>query len=461
MIINHNISALNSYNHYTINQGNTALSLKKLSSGLKINTAGDNAALLAISEKLRSQTGGLSKSISNAYSGRDLVQTAEGTLGSVHSMLQRMRELAVQAANDTNTDFDRSQLQGETQQLISEINRVSNDTEFNTMKLLDGTFEKTLSSDTASLYGGDVRLNPDSALQGGDYKVSLTGASGSQAAASIVDNSNVISSGSFSGGDVTVNDGAAFGTYKLALADNHDGTYTGTLTGPDGASSTNTFASGASANVNFGSMELDLSGAAAISDGELEINVTGDLHFTVANQNTGTSASYTINGYAGETIDLGGLQLAGGIRAQADNTAGEDITVNASGDSLNLQLGANAGQNVSVSLANTSSQSLGINTINLTTREGAEAAIGVIDEAISRVSSDRSRMGAITNRMDYSIRSLSVAEENMTAAESRIRDTDMAKEILNYTSNKILAQASLSVMAQSKMMSQSILQLLQ
>ncbi|MDR1573654.1 MAG: flagellin [Clostridiales Family XIII bacterium] len=466
--INHNISALNAYNQHTINQGNSALSLRKLSSGLKINTAADSAALLAISEKMRSQTRGLSQSISNAGNGRNLVQTAEGAMNQTHSLLQRMRDLAVQAANGTNTPFDRQQLQGEASQLIGEINRVSRDTEFNTLKLLNGTFEKNFATDVDSLYGAEVQVNPDSGFEAGDYNVKLSGADATTAQASVTDNSNVISSGTFTQNDIHVQDGASFGTYTLQIADAGGGTYTGTLTNPAGeAAGSATFSiGGGSGNspatvANFGDLQLDFGDATSLTAGSLDINVSGNLRFELTNTATGDTTDYAVSNYAGGTIDLGGLELTGGIKAQADNATGENIRVDSTGEALTLHMGANQGQNVQVSLVDASSVALGVNKVNLTTQEGADAAIGVIDEAIGKISTARSRMGAVTNRMDHTIRSLSTTEENMTASESRIRDADMAKEILDYTRNTILAQASISIMAQSKLMPQSILRLLQ
>ncbi|MDR2133314.1 MAG: hypothetical protein LBP30_08260 [Clostridiales Family XIII bacterium] len=463
--INHNISALNAYNQHTINQGNASLSLRKLSSGLKINTAADSAALLAISEKMRSQTRGLSRSISNANDGKNLVQTAEGAMNQTHSALQRMRELAVQAANGTNTPFDRQQLQGEVSGLIGEINRISRDTEFNTMKLLNGTFEKSFTTDASSLYGAQVQIDPDSGFEAGDYNVRLSGAEASTASASVTDKSNVIASGAFGQSEISVQNGAAFGEYTLQIADNGDGTYAGTLTNPAGDAKSAAFStaggSGAPTTADFGDMRLDFSNVTSLNAGSLKINVSGDLRFDVANKASGDTASYAINGYEGGTVDLGGLRLTGGVKTQAASAAGEDISVASKGEALTLHVGANQSQNVSVSLSDTSSVALGLNGIDLTTQDGANGAIGVIDEAINKVSTERSRMGAVTNRMDHTIRNLSTAEENMTASESRIRDADMAKEILDYTRNTILAQASISIMAQSKLMPQSILRLLQ
>ncbi|MDR1571231.1 MAG: flagellin [Clostridiales Family XIII bacterium] len=461
MIINNNISGLNAYNSYTINQGNTSLSLRKLASGLKINSAADNAALLAISEKMRSQTGGLAQSISNAYNGRNMVQTAEGALDQTHSALQRMRELAVQASNGIYTQEDRQQIQGEISQLLSEVTRISNDTEFNTKKLLNGDYERVASAEPGAVYGSKVEINLDSAITAGDYSVKLSGADAASATASVSDSGNVITGGAPT---VTLSNGAAFGSYRFEATDNGGGDFTGRLTGPDGKVASANFSIGASASpVSFGDLgvSIDFSNVTAMSGGSFDINVAGNVSFDVTDQETGQSTSYQINGYKGEAIDLGGIQLADGIRTQADNTTGEALRVGISGDALVLHVGANKEQTISASFANVSAKALGINMIDLGTQEGAENAIGLIDEAINRVSSNRSMMGSVTNRLDHTIRSLSTTESNLTASESRIRDADMALEILNYTRNNILKQASISIMAQSRLMPQSILQLLQ
>jgi flagellin len=386
-------------------------------------------------------------------------------MNQTHSALQRMRELAVQAANGTNSDFDRQQLQGEVSQLISEVNRISRDTEFNTMKLLNGTFEKDFTTDAATMYGADVSVNPNSSFTPGDYNVRLSGAERTAAQTSVVDNSSVISAGTLNHSNVQIRNGASFGAYTLDVSDNGDGTYTGTLTNPEGNTEDAIFSTGsggpAPTLASFADMDIDFSGVMSMGSGSMTLNVSADLQFDVTNTATGDTASYTLNGYSGGTVDLGGLELAGGVKAQTANPAGENISVASTGEALTLHVGANQGQNVQVSLSDTSSTALGINRINLGTQEGANAAIGVIDEAINKISTERSRMGAVTNRMDHTIRSLATTEENMTASESRIRDADMAKEILDYTRNTILAQASISIMAQSRLMPQSILRLLQ
>lgn len=269
MRINHNISAMNTYSRLTSAQTAQGKSLEKLSSGLRINRAGDDAAGLAISEKMRGQVGGLNQAVSNAQDGISLIQTAEGALNETHSILQRMRELSVQSANDTNTDEDRTAIQNEVTELKTEITRISSDTQFNTMELLDGTF------------------------------------------------------------------------------------------------------------------------------------------------------------------------------------TGKEI-----------HIGANAGQALTLGIASMSSTGLGIDAVSVATQVTADAAITTIDDAIKLVSDERSKLGATQNRLEHTINNLTTTSENLTAAESRIRDVDMAKEMMNFTKNNILNQASTAMLAQANQMPQGVLQLL-
>lgn len=272
MIINHNIAALNTYRMLSANNTAASKSLEKLSSGLRINRAGDDAAGLAISEKMRGQIRGLNQATRNAQDGISLIQTAEGALNETHAILQRMRELAVQAANDTNNDNDRAEMQKEISQLISEIDRISNDTEFNTKTLLDGS-------------------------------------------------------------------------------------------------------------------------------------------------------------------------LSGGAE-------------------LIFHIGANEGQNLSLAISDMSSTALGVNGIDISTQGGADSAITTIQTAIDNVSSERAKLGAVQNRLEHTINNLGTSSENLTAAESRIRDVDMAKEMMEFTKMSILSQAAQAMLAQANQMPQGVLQLL-
>ncbi len=304
MRIQHNISALNTHRNLTFNNTQASKNLEKLSSGYKVNRAGDDAAGLAISEKMRGQIRGLDMATKNAQDSVSLIQTAEGALNETHAILQRMRELSVQSANDTNVSSDRAALQLEINSLAKEITRISTDTEFNTQKLLDGSFGKQ------------------------------------------------------------VKDGAAF-----------------------------------------------------------DIN-------------------------------------------DATNAGGKVF-----------HIGANSGQSINLSVGNMSATALGVNAlgskateltdadkigkgINISTQTSADNSISIIDKALNRVSETRASLGAVQNRLEHTINNLGATSENLTAAESRIRDTDMAKEMMGFTKNNILMQAAQSMLAQANQQPQGVLQLL-
>ncbi|KJE27546.1 flagellar hook-associated protein 3 [Geobacillus kaustophilus] len=325
MRINHNIAALNTYRQLTTNTTNASKSIEKLSSGLRINRAGDDAAGLAISEKMRGQIRGLEQASRNAQDGISLIQTAEGALNEVHSILQRMRELATQAANSTNTQADREQLQKEFNQLTSEINRIGNTTEFNTQKLLNGNVS---GASPIKLQIG-ANTNQSFEIKIFDMRAQALGLAG---------------------------------------------------------------ASGASAN-NIGA----------------------------ATTSNGTSVSSVLSG------GIANAKFAGGT----------------------------ANKLTDVSNTGTDEYALDIMTFS-----GATAAISKIDIAINTVSTERARLGSYQNRLEHTINNLDTSAENLTAAESRIRDVDMAKEMMEFTKQNILTQAAQSMLAQANQQPQSVLQLL-
>lgn len=271
MIINHNLNAMNAHRNMAFNTTNSGKAMEKLSSGLRINRAGDDAAGLAISEKMRGQIRGLDQASRNAQDGISLIQTAEGALNETHSILQRMRELAVQSSNDTNTQTDREELQKEVDELVSEITRIAENTEFNTKTLMDGGF---------------------------------------------------------------------------------------------------------------------------------------------------------------------------------------------SASGLKFHIGANSGQNIELTLNDMTASGLSVDAIDIESQTGANSAISVINDAIETVSSERAKLGATQNRLEHTINNLNVGAENLQAAESRIRDVDMAKEMMNFTKNNILNQAAQAMLAQANQQPQAVLQLL-
>jgi len=459
MRINHNIAALNTYRQLTAGSTNASKSMEKLSSGLRINRAGDDAAGLAISEKMRGQIRGLEQASRNAQDGISLIQTAEGALNETHSILQRMRELSVQASNATQTDEDREALQAEVKQLVSEIDRIGNTTEFNTKSLLNG--EQNQSSDlstpgTANIQGVKVK----------DFMVTdiytLTVANADEVATDInaggtgLDNSTEInlsttSNGDFNIGDtysIKVEDGTNTGK-KISLLDS-----TGALVGSvaddvDTSSGTTTF--------TVGSDVLTVDNTAITGNGTATFTVGESADYTLSDSNSNTVASLS-----GEVTTDGKIKL-GGLELTVDNTLtnnSSDTQITVSGEGLRFQIGANESQTTSLTIGDMRATALGVDGVDISTQSGAESAISTIDTAIKSVSEERAKLGASQNRLEHTINNLGTASENLTAAESRIRDVDMAKEMMQFTKNNILSQAAQSMLAQSNQMPQGVLQLL-
>jgi len=414
MIIQHNISALNAHRQLATNNSNVAKSLEKLSSGYRINKAGDDAAGLAISEKMRGQISGLKQATRNAQDGISLIQTAEGALQETHSILQRMRELAVQSANGVYDDaVDRANLNKEVTALKSEIDRIATSTEFNGKKLLDG-----------SMSGAEV---PATVATDADAQAAVTGKS---VAGTAGDNTGVI---------VTIDDFTA-------------------------ANKTEQDAKNAIANA------IATTGLDIVTDASKNITATLADHTVVVASDNKSATVTDANGYS-VTVIFSGTVVAdktdasvksGAVTKAAAEIKAGDILTPASG-ALTLQIGANgvADQQVTLNVANMSSEGIGVDKISIDTRANANAAIEVIDKAINIVSGTRADLGALQNRLDHTINNLGVTKENLTASESRIRDVDMAEEMMSYTKNNILTQAAQAMLAQANTLPQGVLQLLQ
>lgn len=395
MIINHNIAALNTYNRLSANNATTSKSLEKLSSGLRINRAGDDAAGLAISEKMRGQIRGLDMAGKNAQDSISLIQTAEGALAETHSILQRMRELAVQSSNDTNTDKDRKELQAEVKQLQTEIDRIGNTTEFNTKKLLEGS-----AKGVKEAVDGAASVNNNSAVVLGSTTAVETQAKSSAQ----VD-----------------------GAYMIVRVADADGTATGIssgdfkVIGPDGKELTS--GDGFTLAADKITVGATLIGAAA--------SLTAS---NIQNMKVGESITFVFSKFEAASNDLG--------------------------NSIMTQIGANAGQTAFISVGDMRAAAIGVDKIDVSTKFGAQTAIETVNNAISKVSSQRSSLGAVQNRLEHTINNLGTASENLTAAESRIRDVDMAKEMMSFTKNNILQQAATAMLAQANQQPQGVLQLL-
>ncbi len=386
MRINHNVNALNSWRNISMTNMDMSKTLERLSSGLRINRAGDDAAGLAISEKMRGQIKGLDMAIKNSQDAISLIQTAEGALTEVHSILQRMRELGVQAASDTNTDVDRNQIQSELDQLREEIDRIARTTEFNTKKLLDGKLE-------------GFRNTPDAkVVTGGNINVKIG----------------------------TVTNAVKEGTYIFEV---------GQLTGS----------------------------ATSALDVKITLITAGGIASKVTNIANGTQTfsgiTFTWSGTQFSLNDFGGALPVNQVIDSAVVRVEARYTAN---NQLIFQIGANEGHNMIAGIDDMSAKALGLTTATLkvTTQDSAEKTIMVVDAAIHRVSTARAALGAIQNRLEHTIANLGVAAENLTAAESRIRDADMAKEMMQFTKQQILLQSSMSMLAQANAQPQQVLQLL-
>ncbi|MGO4346879.1 flagellin [Paenibacillus sp. MCAF9] len=451
MIINHNIAALNTHRQLSTNTAATSKSIEKLSSGLRINRAGDDAAGLAISEKMRGQIRGLDMASKNGQDGISLIQTAEGALNETHSILQRMRELAVQSSNDTNTASDRGELQKEINQLTAEIDRIGTTTEFNTKKLLNGgaSVAGTVTGANAaniSILGGtgDTKVG---ALANITATTAATADKGSSTATSFSTSAVLTQASAMTVNGITF----SFGT---------------TDTGQNVLDKINDANIGVKATISAGG-KLELTSTTVGSKSDMTVTgVTGDfagIDTTLAT-GQGTDAVIAIAGtsYTAEgniiTIQSGnqkGLQLQ--VNGTAATTASVAVTANGG---LNFQIGANEGQNMYVSVGDMRATALGVNQIDVSSATSANTAITTVNNAIEKVSGERSKLGAYQNRLEHTINNLNTSSENLTAAESRVRDVDMAKEMMNQTKNNILAQAAQAMLAQANQQPQGVLQLL-
>ena len=612
MIINHNAAALNTFRQLNKNQQFTNKSMEKLGSGLRINKAGDDAAGLAISEKMRAQVRGLDQASRNAQDGISYIQTAEGAMQETHSILQRMRELAVQASNDTNVGVDRQEIQKEINQLTSEINRIGTHTQFNTKEILRGTKAEFVGEVD---YGGttlkNLNIDIDSKLKSGNYSIR-------------VDEVKVINPAfsptlSVSNVNIDPDSTLATGNYKVAVEFDYTGTYvtnsghadTGiTSIEYDGEHNNSLIADGYTLSVIYNkepnyvdpdaenkdytytytvtisnnngySKSEEFSGTIANEDENPEFLLSNEKigNFTlngVLNKDSATNTEFDVRGrgWAAQLQNSSGTQVADwvnianpapgsnqgvnlgyGITANfgtnfsdfqsfqeshftvdqesaaifQDDQGNEETVVIRPGNSYSFnskfqmltfdiadedvvrgnvafevynpdeyfsdfQIGANMGQSLNVAIKDVRANILNISSnyaggiplesgkvayytatrdvefrkdvgwnefaLDMSTHEKATANISVLDEAIAQVSSERSRMGAYQNRLEHTTNNLTTSSENLQAAESRIRDVDMAREVMEMTKNNILSQASQAMLAQANQAPQSVLQLL-
>ena len=433
MVVQHNMQAANANRMLNVTTSAQSKSTEKLSSGYRINRAADDAAGLSISEKMRKQIKGLDRASTNAQDGVSCVQTAEGALTEVHSMLQRMNELAVQSANGTNSTTDRKAIQDEVDQLSKEIDRVSETTKFNETYLLKG--ENGSNGNTKAFAEGDTIGTVDGVT------VKALGTT----AATLSDNGNVklgtVQMVSSNAAISIENAGAAACKAKDITKVVSDGANV-TVTFKDGTEKTDTVA-----NIK---QNYDIDGTnkgTAIISKSLKAETT----------NATISGTYTGN------LD----KLAVGADVNAKLAIGSAGTSALSSDTkalvLNLHVGADSdsANKISIAIDSMSAKGIGVDGLDVATESGATKSIDTIKNAIQKVSSQRSSLGAVQNRLEHTINNLDNVVENTTSAESRIRDTDMAKEMVNYSKNNILAQAGQSMLAQANQSNQGVLSLLQ
>lgn len=463
MRINHNIAAMNTNRALAGNNKSTSSALEKLSSGFAINRAADNAAGLAISEKMRAQIRGLQQATANANDGISLIQTAEGGLNETHSILDRMRELAVQSANDTNTDEDRQTIQKEIDQLAKEVTRISTDTEFNTRGLLNGSlvakYDTAATPETAFAYGPAIR-----SIDNIDLSETYTGtATVIRKGDKMASNTSAKIDASELTNPCTLEDG----DYELRATNVDDILHTADLVlYKDGAAVTPT--------VSIATGNYQNAAASSISNAALQgIKVNAHLASGDYSENE-VIGSFTIEVAQEDNVKIDWTDSQGNALSAEDaektfnfkfsDTAatGDTVTISNIRDArLSLHIGANSGQNVKFGVEDCSAAALGVDSLDLTTQATADAAITVIDEAIVTVSGVRAGLGAMQNRLDHTINNLGTAAENLARAESQIRDVDMADEMSEFTKNNILVQAATSMLAQANQMPQSILSLIQ
>lgn len=560
MRIQHNVTALNAYRNLRGNNSSLAKNLEKLSSGYRINRAGDDAAGLAVSEKMRAQITGLEAATKNAQDGISLIQTAEGALTEVHSMLNRMASLATQSANGTyDNEVDRANLQKEVVSLKKEIDRISESSNYNGIKLLDGSMSNE------SLNRGAIKAQMNNSITSAD----LNAVAGSQeVVARALANANDLKDGetlsmSFNYKDENGNDKVktinlkaditnkklidedgnettlATNDGKVTVKEIHTAiknvlakdkefnkqfdvkvedtkiTFTAKKAGVSGATITGasqyirntegaltaaehdqlkvegkTVAADAGVAYKFANAKV-FGGAQGVTDinkalfevnGEKFLFTSQDLteeqwkqvresgaHIVTTDGATPNPADTDVKEMARRISEVTGLQAEAGAEAANKFTvgAGTDLRIQHSGKavdrSLTLQIGDTADEfnKMKVSVQSTSAKNLKIADVDISTQAGAADAIGKIKNAINSVSSTRGDLGALQNRLDHTINNLGVMHENITEAESRIRDTDMAKEMMAYAKNNILVQSATAMLAQANQLPQGVLQLLQ
>lgn len=482
MKINRNMSAVTTNRQLLRTENKLSLSMERLSSGYKINKAGDNPAGMAISHKMRAQINGLDQAESNADDGQSVLRIADGALNEVSNMLQRMRELSVQAANGTNSYSDRQSIQDEIDQLTQEVDRISKNTEYNEKTLLDGSANTRVyvtgaHADGTSYSRSATRLDVSEQVLPGDYKITVTDLA--TPATSLLDMSAANTEGKIDINGVSVEykpgmdmetfyqnlrDAAEQAGYTVKAAEDADNNLTGAF-----EISSNNKGSAEELKITVSEklaedigMNADLSAKqdaetkswSVLTSGlDAKISITGDSGFA-------DSATYSAQGNRIKITDNGGFSMD--FLLGEDAEAGDTLTFDVTDiGAMSIQIGANQYQDMDVRIPEVSAESLYLETVDVAVEGGADKALVTLDEAIAKLGSVRSGIGAYTNRLEYATASLAETQEDMTTAYSGIMDTDMAEEMTEYTQQNVLEQAAMSVLSQANDLPQQVLSLLQ
>ena len=494
MRINNNMSAVITNKQLLRTENNLTKSMERLSSGLKINHAKDNPAGMAISNKMQAQIDALDRASSNASDGTSVLQIADGALNETSAILQRMRELSVQAANGTNSLEDKQAIQDEIEALKDEVNRISKDTEYNSKSLLDGSLDTRVYTDNANV----SRVNVSDYVNPGKYEITIK----QPAATKATDNAINVGIESTSTGTIDVSGTISINGYSVDIDKNDtkaevyekiraaaevgeaemktdDGKFTGlqasrygssaslvlTFSGKDGVTTTADFAAALgytadlTTDAKTGTMTYDAAKAGkAGTDVQVELSAGTAIAGTTDTSIFSSTATVATDGNRVTITDRDGFSMS--FLAKEGKTGKTVFDVTDIGN-MTLHIGANEHQNMDVRIQEISCETLYIDDLDVTTVTGADRAISALDDAIAMVSDARSKIGAYENRLEYATSSLDTFEENMTDAMSRLTDVDMAEEMTNYTQYNVLQQAGVSVLSQANDLPQNVLSLLQ
>lgn len=464
MKINRNMSAVMTNRQLLRTENKLSASMERLSSGYKINRAGDNPAGMAISNKMRLQIDGLNRAENNSADGQSVLKIADGALNEVSNMLQRIRELSVQAANGTNSLSERESIQQEINQLTKEVDRISKDTEYNQKTLLDG------SSNVRSYSKQVDRLDVSEHVLSGTYRMTVTQKAAAASASFDVSGASADGTISINGIGVEYQQGMDEETFYENLRQcaeeagckaEREGSGYKITAATKGASESVKISMSEELAVSAGFGQLDdKTGVYTVSENGKDAKVELDR---AGSEDTKAFSGTTTVSTAGDRItitDNGGFSID--FMLKDDIEDGDEVSIDVTEiGALSIQLGANQYQDMDVRIPEVSSKSLYLDTINVMAEGGADKALVTMDKAIAKLSSIRSGIGAYTNRLEYAQASLAESQEDVTSAYSGLMDTDMAEEMTEYTQRNVLEQAAISVLSQANDLPQQVLSLLQ